>query len=195
MRRILAGMVLSGLASVAVAADKRIPLPGGETMVIGWNPAWVVGELDDDDAHGSVTFNGGDRKVWSVMISPLPPHPTLTGDTGNLRIYVRGMVRALEFGGVTVDPEHKTIEGGTTKGFYVRAHDVKANAVAQTKSDHPSEVKTKSTNKPKGIDYAHGYVGAISANGRPFVFEVLWNAGGEQPAQGALAAMRTVRIQ
>jgi hypothetical protein len=151
LRRILAGILLAAIAAMATAADKRIALPGGESMVIGWHPAWVVADLEPGDPAGAVRFNGGNRVQWEVTIVPMPPHPSLTADSGNLRIYVRSMARDLENLGVTVDEEHRSLEGGQAKGFYVKAHDVKA-AVAQSASK----------GKSKSLDYAHGYVGALS---------------------------------
>lgn len=196
MRKRLVGLLLA-VCSVATAADQRIPLPGGEVMTIAWEPSWVVAPNEDKDPQGTVRFNNGSRGSWEVTLAPMPPHPSLTADTGNLRIYLRSMVRMLENGGVTVEQEHRAFEGGTAKGFYVRAHDVKAAALKETKSatSNNAGIPTKSTNKPKPLDYSDGYVGAISIGGRPYVFEVLWNAGGEKPAGVALAALRSVRIQ
>jgi hypothetical protein len=185
MRKILCGLLLVALSAGVTAADKRIPLPAGEAMIIGWNPAWVVAELDDDDPVGTVRFNGGNREQWAVAIQPLPPHPSLTADTGNLRIYVRNMARALENANIGVDAEQRVLEGGNAKGFYVKAHDIKSQ----------SRQKPNAKSKPKEPNYSDGYVGAISVGGRPYVFEVLWNTGGEKPAEAALAAMRSVRIQ
>lgn len=185
IRTILWSLIAASLAATAAAADKRIPLPAGEAMIIGWNPAWAVAGLDDSDPAGTVRFNGGNRELWEVTIAPLPPHPSLTGDTGNLRIYVRSMARALENGGVTVDPEQRTLEGGNAKGFYVKAHDIKAS----------SRQRPNAKSKPKQPNYSNGYIGAISVGDRPYLFEVLWNSGGEKTAEAALAAMRTVRIQ
>jgi hypothetical protein len=194
VRRILWGVLLASLGAVAAAADKRIPLSGGETMIVSWNAEWVVAEPEDADPDGTVQFHGGNRDLWNVTIAPLPLHPSLTGDTGNLRIYVRTMVRALENGNVAVDHEQRTLEGGSAKGFYVKAHDVKAAALAESKGGG-SPNKPKTSGKPESRDYADGYVGAISIGGRPYVFEVLWNAGGEKPATAALNALRTLRIQ
>jgi hypothetical protein len=39
------------------------------------------------------------------------------------------------------------------------------------------------------------YAGPLSISSRAYVFQILWNAGGETAANAALAAMRTVRIQ
>jgi hypothetical protein len=193
VRKFLWSVLFTLLAANATAADKRIPLSGGEAMVISWNPEWVVGEPEDNDPDGTVHFNGGNRDLWTVSLAPLPQHPSLTGDTGNLRIYVRTMVRALENANVTVDQEQRSLDGGSAKGFYVKAHDVKAAALADSKGASPNKPKT--SNKPKPRDYSDGYVGAISIAGRPYVFEVLWNAGGEKPAGVALNALRSVRIQ
>jgi hypothetical protein len=195
-RTMLLGLLLA-VGSLAAAADQRIPLPGGEVMTLPWDPSWAVAPNEDKDPHGTVRFNNGSRGLWEVSLAPLPPHPSLTADTGNLRIYLRSMIRLLENGGVTVEQEHRNFEGGTAKGFYVRAHDVKAAALRETKSgtSNNAGIPTKSTNKPKPLDYSDGYVGAISIGGRPYVFEVLWNAGGEKPASAALTALRSVRIQ
>ncbi len=185
VRTILFGLLLAALPVSVPAADKRIPLPAGEALIIGWNPAWVLAELDDEDPAGTVRFNGGNREQWAVAIQPLPPHPSLTADTGNLRIYVRNMARALENASIGVDPEQRVIEGGSAKGFFVKAHDIKAQ----------SRQKPNAKSKPKEPNYSNGYVGALSVGGRPYLFEVLWNTGGEKSAEAALAVMRTVRIQ
>jgi hypothetical protein len=192
MRTILSGLILALLAATASAADKRVELPGGESMVIGWNPAWVIAELENGDPSGTVRFNGGDRVLWEVTIAPMPPHPSLTADTGNLRIYVRGMVRMLEQGNVIVDHEQRTVEGAVAKGFFVKAHDVKAAALQEARGRSSA---TAAKSKAQVPDYANGYFGALSVSGRPYVFEVLWNAGGEKSAEAALASMRTLRIQ
>jgi hypothetical protein len=36
---------------------------------------------------------------------------------------------------------------------------------------------------------------AVTHGGKPWLFEIVWVSGGEQPAQAALAAVRTMRIQ
>jgi hypothetical protein len=38
-------------------------------------------------------------------------------------------------------------------------------------------------------------VGALSINSRAYLFEVIWNKGGETAANTALAAIKTIRIQ
>ena len=63
--------------------------------------------------------------VVRTSLAPLPPHPTLTGDTGNLRIYVRNMSRAMDNSGVHVDEEQRAIEGVNARGFYFKAHDLR----------------------------------------------------------------------
>lgn len=193
MRTILPGLIVALLAATAAAADKRVSLPGGEAMVIGWNPAWVVADPESVDPQGTVRFNGGDRVLWEVSVAPMPPHPSMTADTGNLRIYVRSMVRMLEQGNVIVDHEQRTLEG-VSKGFYVKARDVKAAALQRTGGATGAN-SAAANGKPKTPDYANGYFGALSVSGRAYVFEVLWNAGGEKSAEAALAAMRTLRIQ
>ena len=49
--------------------------------------------------------------------------------------------------------------------------------------------------KQTGGDYTDAYTGALSISSRAYLFEVVWNKGGEAAANAALAALKTVRIQ
>ena len=46
-----------------------------------------------------------------------------------------------------------------------------------------------------GGEYTETYTGALSINSKAYLFEVVWNKGGEAAANTALAALKTVRIQ
>lgn len=179
MRATLLVLLLAAVAGVAHAADKRIALSTGPTLVIGWKEGWVVGTAPDDAPAGSVVFHGSDPKIWRVMIAPMQQHPTLTGDVGNLRIYVRNLGRALENGGLEVDHEQKPIDPASPRGFYVKAHDPNPKLHSKNKSDM----------------FSDGYTGALNVGSRPLLFEIAWNAGGEKEAAAALAAMKTIRLQ
>jgi hypothetical protein len=179
VRKILFTLLAAGFASLALADDKRIPLDTGDSITLSWRESWVVGAMPpgSPEVAGALVFHGPDVNKWRATIVPLPPHPTLTGDVGNLRIYVRNLARALENSGSTVDHEQKALTGGRASGFYVRAHDPKAG--------------TRKTNLP---DFSEGYVGAIKVGTKPYLFEVFWNAGGEADANAALAALKTLRM-
>jgi hypothetical protein len=165
--RILFGLLLAGFAAVAPAADKRISLPTGDTITIsGWRDSWVVGHAEDPTK-------------WRAMISPVASDPALTGDVGNLRIYVRNMARALENGGLDVDPEQKTIDPSAARGFYVKAHDPNPALHAKSKEDM----------------YADGYTGAMKVGSKPYLFEIAWNKGGEADANVVLGLMKSLRVQ
>jgi hypothetical protein len=164
----------------AYAADLRVPMPGGQTLTIRAGADWVVGKNAADAPEGAVSLTGADAAKWRITIAPLPPHPTLTGDTGNLRIYVRNMARGLENGGANVEAEHRTLQGQGVSGFYVQARDPRKKTKAQI---------------AKYGDFTDTYVGAVTHGGKPWLFEIVWVSGGEQPAQAALAAVRTMRIQ
>ena len=181
MRKILLGLLLAGIATVATAADKRITLDSGETLSISWGADWVVGAPLPESPFGTLTIHGADPALWRMTLAPLPPHPTLTGDTGNLRIYVRNMARGIENSGAEVDAEHRTLEGTNARGFYFKAHD--------------SRKKTKAQIKQTGGDYTDGYTGALSIGAKPYLFEVVWTKGGESAANTALASLKTVRIK
>jgi len=181
LRGMFLGLVLAAFAVSAGAADKRFKMEGGDTLSIKGGDDWVAGDTIPDSPFGTLTIHGLDKAQWRLMIAPLPPHPTLTGDVGNLRIYVRNMARALDNGGVQVNEEHKVIEGASARGFYFKAHD--------------SRKKTKQQIKASGGEYTDAYTGALSINSRAYLFEVVWNTGGEAGANAALAALRTVRIQ
>jgi hypothetical protein len=181
LRRVFSGLLLALLATMASSAEQRFPLEGGDTLTINAGADWVAGGVMPDSPFGTLTIHGADKTVWRMTLAPLPPHPTLTGDAGNLRIYVRNMSRAIENGGAQVDQEQKTLEGVNARGFYFKAHDARA--------------KTKAQIKASGGDYTEGYVGALSINSRAYLFEILWNKGGETSASSALAALKTVRIK
>ena len=180
-RGFLMALLLAIVAPTAPAADKRFKMEGGDTLVINAGADWVVGEVVPESLFGTLTLHGSDKALWRLTIAPLPPHPTLTGDTGNLRIYVRNMSRGLENGGVQVEQEQKALDGATARGFYFKARDTRP--------------KTKAQIKQTGGDFTDTYTGALSISSRAYLFEVVWNKGGETAANAALAALKTVRIQ
>jgi len=181
LRGILLGLLMVTVSVTATAADKRFKMEGGDTLSIKGGDDWVMGEQVQDSPFGTLIIHGADKTQWRITFAPLPPHPTLTGDTGNLRIYVRSLARAMDNGGVQVDDEQKEISGASARGFYFKAHD--------------SRKKTKQQIKATGGDYTDGYTGALSINSRAYLFEVVWNPGNEAAANAALAAIKTVRIQ
>ena len=180
-RGIVLGLLLAAFAVSASAADKRFKMEGGDTLSIKGGDDWVMGEQLQDSPFGTLTIHGPDKTQWRITFAPLPPHPTLTGDTGNLRLYVRSLARAMDNGGVQVSEEQKEIAGASARGFYFKAHD--------------SRKKTKQQIKATGGEYTDGYTGALSINSRAYLFEVVWNPGNEAAANAALAAIKTVRIQ
>lgn len=179
MRASMLVLLVALAAGMAHAADKRISLPTGDTLAIAsWREGWVVGTPPDEAPPGSVVFHGGDPKKWRATIAPLAAHPTLTGDVGNLRIYVRNLGRALENGGLEVDHEQKPVDAASPRGFYVKAHDPNPELHAKSKDEA----------------YADGYTGAITVGSKPYLFEITWNKGGEADANAALAVMKTLRV-
>jgi hypothetical protein len=178
-RRIVCGIILGGITAFAAAADKpaaaekRFTLPAGESFVIQWNPTWMETSPPAGSPAGSVAFNGPDAAKMRVLIVPLPPNPNFTGDAGNLRILMRNMARELERSGGEVDHEQVSLEGPHVRGFYVKGVD----------------------HKPKPGEFTFIYAGPLSIDSRAYVFQILWNAGGEPAAHAALAAIKTVRIQ
>jgi hypothetical protein len=182
LRRTFPGLFVAMLMAVAApAADKRFPLEGGDTLVINAGADWVAGAVVPDSPFGTLTIQGPDKTVWQLTLAPLPPHPTLTGDAGNLRIYVRNMARAIENDGAQVEQEQKALDGAHARGFYFKARDTRT--------------KTRQQIKQAGGEFTDAYTGALSIDSRAYLFQVLWNKGGETPANAALAALKTVRIQ
>lgn len=179
-RKVFAGAaaLALGVAS-ALAADKPLQV-NGDTLLISWKDGWSIGATPPQPSlAGAVTIHSGDPKKWRAIIAPLPPNPTLTGDVGNLRIYVRNMARGMENGGVDVDHEQKSIDGSVAHGFYIKAHDPNPKLHVKGKDD----------------PFSDGYTGALNIGGKPFLFEVVWNAGAEADANAALAAMKTLRLR
>jgi hypothetical protein len=179
LRAVVCGMFLGGVLPLAVAAgkqdamEKRFALPAGQTMVIKWNAGWADIAVPTGAPPGTVTFSGPDASKMRVMLVPLPPDPNFTGEAGNLRMLARNMARELEESGGEVNPEQLPIEGPNVRGFYVKGID----------------------HKPKPGEFGFIYAGPIAISSRPYVFQILWNAGGEAPANAALAALETLRIQ
>jgi hypothetical protein len=172
------GVLVLVLSMRVDGAERRISLTTGDTFVLNWRDGWTVGEVPKDAPAGAMVFHGGDAKRWRATVSPLPPHPSLTGDIGNLRIYVRNMSRMLENGGVDVQSEQKAIDGPNAHGVYFQGHDSNPKAHAKGK-DQP---------------YSDGFMGAMSLGGKPYLFEVTWNAGGEADAKNALDALKSLRL-
>jgi hypothetical protein len=174
--------LLLAMAGVgAQAADKSITLDTGDTFTISWGADWVVGVNPPNSPAGTLSITGSDAKLWRITVGPLPPHPTLTGDAGNLRMYVRMMARGMEDSGIEVNPEHKSIEGRNARGFYLKVHDGRKKTPAQIR-------------KAGGL-FTDAYLGALSIGDRPYLFEVSWIQGGESAANAALAAVKTIRIR
>lgn len=173
------GLILCGGASFAAAADKpasaekRFALPGGESLVIKWSAGWAEIAAPSGAPAGTVAFSAPDSSKMRVMIVPMPPNPNFTGDTGNLRILARNVARELEESGGEVNHDQLAIEGPDVRGFYVKGID----------------------HKPKPGEFSFIYAGPLSISSRLYIFEILWNTGGEAAANNALAALRTVRIQ
>jgi len=168
-------------AAAASAADKSITLDTGQVFTINWGADWVVGANPPASPPGTITINGPDARSWRIAVGPLPPNPSLAADPGNLRMYLRIMARGMENAGIQVDPEHRPIDGRAAHGLYVKAHD--------------GHQKTKAEIRKAGGDFTDTYIGALSIDGRPYLFEVSWIAGGESAANVALAAIKTIRIR
>ena len=181
MRAILYGLFLASVAMTSSAADKRVTLNTGDTVSIKWGADWVVGTAPPQSPAGTFTVNGANPALWRMSIAPLPANPTLTGDVGNLRIYVRMMARGMENGGVEVDAEQKALDGSYAHGFYYQARDPRP--------------KTKAQIKQVGGDFTDTFTGALSINSRAYLFEIVWIKGGETAANAALAALKSVNIQ
>jgi hypothetical protein len=180
LRNLVLAIALSGAAMMAAAVEKRFPTDEGQTLVINGGADWVAGVNPPSSPIGTVTINGPDPKLWRISVGPLPPHPTLTADPGNLRMYMRMWARGMENGGIQVEPEHKQIQGRDLSGIYVKIHD--------------GRKKTKAQIKKSGGEFTDAYVGALSIGGNPYLFEVSWISGGESAANTALAAVKTIRI-
>jgi hypothetical protein len=179
MCRMVFGLLLCGVAALGSAADKptsaekRFSLPSGEALVIRWNASWTDATPPAGSPVGTVAFNGPDASKMRVLLVPLPPNPNFTGDAGNLRILARNMARELEESGGEVNHEQQPIEGQNVLGFYVKGID----------------------HNPKPGEFTFIYAGPLAVGSRPYVFQILWNTGGEGAANAALAALKTVRIQ
>jgi hypothetical protein len=179
MRSMFCGLILCGIAPLLGAADKPAPaekrfaLPAGQSLVIKWSAGWTDIAAPAGVPAGTVAFSGPDATKMRVMLVPLPPDPNFTGDAENLRTITRNMARELEESGGAVNHEQLAIEGPNVRGFYVKGID----------------------HKPKPGEFSFIYAGPLAIGSRPYVFQILWNAGGETSANAALAALKTVRIQ
>ncbi len=153
----------------------------GDVITLDWGADWVVGTNPPEAPPGTLTIHGPDAASWRIVVGPLPPHPTLTADAGNLRMYVRWMARGLENSGATVDEEPKAFQGRVARGLYFQAHD--------------GRKKTKAQIRKVGGDFTDAYVGAMNVGSRPYVFEVDWIQGGEAAATKAFAAVKNLKVK
>src|SRR5690349_9197738 len=96
--------LLLALPAASLAADKSVTLDTGDVFTISWGGDWVVGVNPPDSHPGTITINGPDATLWRIAVGPLPPHPTLTADPGNLRMYMRMWSRGMENAGIQVEP-------------------------------------------------------------------------------------------
>jgi hypothetical protein len=179
MRSVLCGLILCGVAPLTAAADrpaaaeKRFALPAGEMLVIRWSAGWADIGAPAGTPAGTVTFSGPDASKMRVMLVPLPPDLNFTADAGNLQVIARNMARELENSGGEVDHEQKPIEGPNVRGLYVKGID----------------------HHPKPGEFTFIYAGPLAIGKRAYVFQILWNAGGETAANDALSALGSIRIQ
>ena len=179
MRSLICGSILCGVMPFAAAADKAAPtekrfaLPSGEKFVIQWSAGWADFAAPPGVPPGTVTFSGPDASKMRVMIVPLQPNANFTGDAASLRVLMGNLAREMEQTGGQVTKEPLSIEGPNVRGFYVKGVDP----------------------KPKPGEFTFIYAGPLSISKRTYVFQVLWNAGGEVMADKALAALKTVRIE
>jgi len=182
LHRIFSGLLLALLATMASAAERQFKLDGGETLSINAGTDWIQGKLPENSPYGTVTLHGPDSTIWRLTLMPLPPDPTMSGDPGNLRIYVRNLARAIEDSGSQVNEEQIALEGVAMRGFYFKVHDSRPKPKAQVQEQEMGE-------------YVDGYMGALSVNSKVYLFDVLWNKGGEVAAKNALATLKTARIK
>jgi hypothetical protein len=179
LRTVICGLILCGVVPFAVAADKpgaaekRFELPGGQALLIKWSAGWAEIAAPVGAPAGTVAFSGPDASKMRVMLVPMPPNPNFTGDAGNLRILARNIARELEASGGEVNHEQLAIEGPNVRGFYVKGID----------------------HKPKPGEFTFIHAGPLSISSRAYIFQILWNTGGEAAAANALAALKSVRIQ
>jgi len=177
MRSAIFGLILLGVVPFAAAADKAAPaekqfeLPSGEKLVISWTAGWTDFDAPAGVPPGTITFSGPDAAKMRVMIVPLPANPNFTGDDANLRILMSNLVREMEKTGKVDDPQ--AIAGPNVNGLYVKGID----------------------SNPKPGEFSFIYAGPLSISKRAYVFQVVWNEGGEPMADKALAALKTVRIE
>lgn len=177
MRIAVCGLLICGMASLAVSADKtafaekRFALPAGGSLVMKWASGWAGIAPPPSVPAGTVSFSGPDASRMRVLLMPVPTEAGFTSEFESLRTLTSNVARELATSG-EVDKLHRTIEGPNMRGLYVKGVDL----------------------PPKPGEFSFIYSGAIAIDARPFVFQILWNAGGEANAEAALVALKTVRI-
>ena len=177
MRSLVCGAMLCGAVPFPAAADKpaaaekRFELPSGQKLAIRWMAGWTDFAAPPGVPPGTVTFSGPDASRMRVMIVPLPPDARFTGDAESLRMLMGNLAREMEKTGQVSEP--LPIEGPGVNGLYVKGVDP----------------------KPKPGEFSFIYAGPLSISKSAFVFQVVWNAGGEAVADQALAALKTLRIE
>ena len=179
MRRLVCGLIVLAVAPLGVTADKPAPaekrfaLPAGESLVIKWSAGWTDMAPPPSTPPGTVSFAGPDSSKMRVMLVPMPPNPKFTGEAENLRISRATWRASWRRAAARSTTSRLAIEGPNVRGFYVKGVD----------------------HKPKPGEFSFIYAGPLSISSRPYVFQILWNTGGETAANAALAALKSVRIQ
>jgi hypothetical protein len=170
---LFAVLPLAGAADKVAPAEKRFALPGGETLVIKWTAGWTDIAPPPGTPAGTVAFSGPDASKMRVVLVPMPANPNFTSDEANLRTLAANMARELEKSGGEVSHEPLALEGKGVRGLYVKG------------IDHHS----------KPGEFSFVYAGPLAIGARPYVFQIVWNEGGEAAANQALAALENIRIQ
>src|SRR5262245_33673989 len=91
MRRLICGMILCGMAPLALAADKAAPaekqfaLPAGGSLVLKWTSGWADLAPPPGVPPGTVAFSGPDAAKMRALVVPVPPEAGITSDPESLK--------------------------------------------------------------------------------------------------------------
>lgn len=170
IRRLLLALAMMLCVLPAQAADVRIPIPGGETLVLpmpaGWKHAMQRGPMP------TVSLSA-DGAVFQVLVSALvrPDGSMAAADVQSLRRQVDSGVQNALPQAVEKSLPLQELRGGQVQGSYFSATD----------------------RAPKPGEFKYMTQGAMSVAGLPVAFTILSNGAPEVSVEPALRMLQSAR--
>jgi hypothetical protein len=180
MQRIAGGLVVAAIAVGAMAADRpaaaerKFPLEDGGQVVLQWHEGWSVTAPPPNSPPGSVAFQQADGTKMRAVLIPMIGMREGTSEHANLRVVTLRMASELaKQPNSEVSKEPVSFEGPYAHGHYVTGID----------------------RQPKPNEYSFIHSGFVGVGKESFMFNVVWNEGGDASAKALLEAVKGMRVE